>query len=61
VAVNPEAGPARELSGVLGLAEPPARIEGFDISNISGTFVVASMVSFWHARPDRSQLPALPR
>ena len=53
VAVNPEAD-LRELSRVLGLPEPPARIEGFDISNISGTFVVASMVSFWHARPDRS-------
>jgi len=53
VAVNPEAD-LRELSRVLGLQEPPARIEGFDISNISGTFVVASMVSFWHARPDRS-------
>ncbi len=53
VAVNPEAD-LRELSRVLELPEPPARIEGFDISNISGTFVVASMVSFWHARPDRS-------
>ena len=36
------------------MAEPPARIEGFDISNISGTFKVASMVSFWHGRPDRA-------
>lgn len=53
VAVNPESD-LRELARVLGLAEPPARIEGFDISHISGTFVVASMVSFWHARPDRS-------
>ena len=25
---------------------PPQRIEGFDISNISGTFKVASLVSF---------------
>ncbi|MCW5559736.1 MAG: excinuclease ABC subunit UvrC, partial [Verrucomicrobiae bacterium] len=53
VAVNPESD-LRELARVLGLPEPPARIEGFDISNISGTFVVASMVSFWHGRPDRS-------
>src|SRR5262249_1894467 len=30
------------------------RIEGFDISNISGTFAVASMVSFRHGRPDRA-------
>ncbi|MEN9678029.1 MAG: hypothetical protein RIS76_3925 [Verrucomicrobiota bacterium] len=53
IAVNPESD-LRELARVLGLAAPPARIEGFDISHISGTFVVASMVSFWHARPDRS-------
>lgn len=53
VAINPESD-LRELARVLELPEPPARIEGFDISNISGTFVVASMVSFWHGRPDRS-------
>ncbi len=53
VAINPEAD-LRELARVLGLPSPPARIEGFDISNISGTFMVSSMVSFWHARPDRS-------
>ncbi len=53
VAMNPEAD-LRELAQVLGLAEPPARIEGFDISNISGTFMVSSMVSFWHGRPDRA-------
>ncbi|HVK58648.1 MAG TPA: helix-hairpin-helix domain-containing protein, partial [Candidatus Kapabacteria bacterium] len=29
------------------------RIEGFDISNISGTFAVSSMVSFKNGRPDR--------
>jgi excinuclease ABC subunit C len=43
-----------ELAEVLQLAEPPRRIEGFDISNISGTFAVASMVSFKDGRPDRS-------
>jgi len=43
-----------ELAQVLGLAAPPARIEGFDISNISGTFAVASMVSFRAGRPDRA-------
>ena len=43
-----------ELGRVLGLAAPPRRIEGFDISNISGTFAVASMVSFKHGRPDRA-------
>ena len=30
------------------------RIEGFDISNISGTFAVASLVSFKNGRPDRA-------
>lgn len=53
VAINPEAD-LRELARLMGLPEPPARIEGFDISNISGTFVVASLVSFWHGRPDRA-------
>jgi excinuclease ABC subunit C len=53
VAINPEAD-LRELARVLDLTTPPARIEGFDISNISGTFMVSSMVSFWHGRPDRA-------
>ncbi|MEO7299076.1 MAG: excinuclease ABC subunit UvrC, partial [Verrucomicrobiota bacterium] len=53
VAINPEAD-VRELARILNLPEPPDRIEGFDISNISGTFAVASMVSFWRGRPDRS-------
>jgi len=53
LAINPESD-LRELARVLGLAQPPARIEGFDISNISGTFAVASLVSFWHGRPDRA-------
>jgi len=43
-----------ELGKVLGLSGPPHRIEGFDISNISGTFAVASMVSFKGGRPDRA-------
>ncbi len=42
-----------ELGKVLGLASPLQRIEGFDISNISGTFAVSSMVSFKNGRPDR--------
>ena len=42
------------LGQVLGLSVPPARIEGYDISNISGTFMVASLVSFWQGRPDRA-------
>ncbi len=43
-----------ELGQVLGLPGPPTRIEGFDISNISGTFAVASLVSFKNGRPDRA-------
>jgi excinuclease ABC subunit C len=43
-----------ELAEALQLPAPPARIEGFDISNISGTFAVASMVTFRQGRPDRS-------
>ncbi|MFN7138110.1 MAG: excinuclease ABC subunit UvrC [Limisphaerales bacterium] len=53
VSINPESD-MRELARVLNLAKEPERIEGFDISNISGTFMVASMVSFWRGRPDRS-------
>ena len=43
-----------ELGQILGLRVPPRRIEGFDISNISGTFAVASLVSFKNGRPDRA-------
>lgn len=53
VAVNPEA-ELRALAEALELPAPPARIEGFDISNISGTLKVASLVSFWQGRPDRA-------
>src|SRR5437867_9366933 len=53
VALDPENDLA-ELGKVLKLPGPPQRIEGFDISNISDTFAVASMVSFRNGRPDRS-------
>src|SRR6185369_16731557 len=53
LAIDPERD-LEELATVLGLSAPPGRIEGFDISNISGTFAVASMVSFRAGRPDRS-------
>ena len=53
LALDPEKDLA-ELAKVLGLAAPPQRIEGFDISNISGTFKVASLVSFRNGRPDRA-------
>jgi excinuclease ABC subunit C len=35
----------KELGEALGLAKPPRVIECFDISNISGTYAVASMVT----------------
>src|SRR5437867_2783678 len=53
LAMNPEKDLA-ELGEALGLPTPPQRIEGFDISNISGTFKVASLVSFRNGRPDRA-------
>jgi excinuclease ABC subunit C len=53
LAIDPDKDLA-ELARVLGLAAPPSRIEAFDISNISGTFKVASLVSFRNGRPDRA-------
>src|SRR6185436_5055269 len=53
LAIDPERDLAA-LAEALGLSAPPRRIEGFDISNISGTFAVASLVSFKHGRPDRA-------
>lgn len=53
VALDPDKDVA-ELGERLGLSVPPAWIEGFDISNISGTFAVASMICFRHGRPDRN-------
>ena len=35
--------------------EPPGRIESFDISNISGTDIVASMVVFKDGKPHKSE------
>ena len=42
-----------ELKEKLGLSKRPMRMECFDISHISGSFCVASMVAFKNARPDR--------
>ncbi|RME94869.1 MAG: excinuclease ABC subunit UvrC, partial [Verrucomicrobia bacterium] len=53
VAIDPDRDLA-ELAEVLGLPAPPERIEGFDISNISDSFMVASMVAFRNGRPDRA-------
>ena len=41
------------LGKMLGM-EPPRRIESFDISNISGTDIVASMVVFQDGKPRKS-------
>ncbi len=38
----------------LGLKGVPKRIEGFDISHLAGKHTVASMVSFYNGRPDKS-------
>jgi excinuclease ABC subunit C len=43
----------RALQQALGLAAAPRTMECFDISHISGTFVVASMVHFADGRPDK--------
>ena len=42
------------LKAVLGLKKLPLRIECFDISNISGTNMVASMVTFYAGLPQKS-------
>lgn len=45
----------RDLTDLLNLKKIPVRIEGFDISHMSGTNVVASMVVFRNGVSDRSQ------
>ncbi|MBI5692954.1 MAG: excinuclease ABC subunit UvrC [Verrucomicrobia bacterium] len=42
------------LQEALHLSGPPRTMECFDISHISGTFVVASMVHFADGRPDKN-------
>ena len=44
-----------DLQEALGLAEAPLRIEGFDVSHLSGTNVVASMVVFEDGLPRTDQ------
>lgn len=43
-----------DLKELFGLAKVPARIEGYDISHMSGTNVVASMVTFTNGVSDRA-------
>lgn len=44
-----------DLQKVLSMETPPLHIEGFDISNISGTNAVGSMVYFENGRPANSK------
>ena len=43
----------RDLQQALGMEEAPRTMECFDISHISGTFVVASLVRFLDGHPDK--------
>ncbi len=42
------------LQDMLGLIEPPARMEAYDISNTAGTDPVASMTVFYNGKPLKS-------
>ncbi len=53
--LRPNDAALRSLQEALRLDAPPAHMECFDISHISGTFVVASMVHFTDGRPDKDQ------
>ena len=44
-----------DLAKLLGLNDIPARIEGYDISHMSGRHVVASMVVFTNGASDRAE------
>jgi len=44
-----------DLAEALSLPQTPTHIECFDISHISGSFCVASMVHFAEGRPDKAQ------
>ncbi len=52
--VSTDAAALAALGEALGLPAPPRTIECFDISHISGTYVVASMVHFADGRPDKN-------
>jgi excinuclease ABC subunit C len=49
-----ESGALAALAAALGLERPPATAECFDISHISGTLAVASMVRFVDGQADKS-------
>lgn len=52
---TPPAEAARELGKILALPTPPRTMECFDISHISGTFVVASCVHFRDGVPEKNE------
>lgn len=45
----------KDLAARLGLSGPPRRVEGYDISNLSGQDAVGSRVVFTHGQPDQAQ------
>jgi len=44
-----------DITDLLGLSKTPVRVEGYDISHLAGTDVVASMVVFTNGASDRSK------
>jgi excinuclease ABC subunit C len=53
--IRPDDDVLKSLREALALPTAPDHVECFDISHISGTFVVASMVHFSNGRPDKAQ------
>ncbi len=53
--IRPDEDALTSLQTALGLPAIPEHMECFDISHISGTFVVASMVHFSDGRPDKAR------
>lgn len=51
--ISPDETAMRMLGEALGMPGSPRTMECFDISHISGTFVVASMVHFADGKPDK--------
>jgi excinuclease ABC subunit C len=54
VQLQPDQNALIALQTALNLPTLPVHLECFDISHISGTFVVASMVHFTNGRPDKN-------
>jgi len=44
----------KNLQQLLNLPRIPLRIDGFDISNMSSSYIVGSSVSFYNGNPDKS-------